>query len=39
MVSLYVCDFPQNIERDELTDIFRVFDGFIEVRLARDKTR
>ena len=39
MVSLYVCDVPQNIEKDELADIFSCFDGFIEVRLARDRNR
>jgi len=39
MVSLYVCDVPQNIEKDELADIFSCFDGFIEVRIARDRNR
>jgi len=39
MVSLYVCDIPQNIEKEELEQIFKEFDGFIEARLARDKTK
>ena len=38
MVSLYVCDFPQNLESDDLRSIFESFDGFIDVRVARDKT-
>jgi hypothetical protein len=36
MVSLYVCDIPQTIEKEELTEIFSCFEGFIEVRIARD---
>ena len=39
MVSLYVCDLPDTIEKDELRDMFGVFDGFIDVRLAKDKNR
>ena len=39
MVSLYVCDIPQTIERDELTEIFSCFDGFVEVRIARDRNK
>lgn len=38
MVSLYVCDFPQDLEKEEIESIFAEFDGFIEARLARDKT-
>ena len=39
MVSLYVCDIPQGLEREDLNDIFNVFDGFIEVRIAKDRNR
>ena len=39
VVSLYVCDIPQNIEKEELDSVFGCFDGFIEVRLAKDKNR
>lgn len=38
MVSLYVCDFPQSIERDTLASIFKDFDGFVECRTARDRS-
>ena len=38
MFSLYVCDFPQNLEKEDLKDIFAGFDGYVEARLARDKT-
>lgn len=38
-VSLYVCDIPQNITKEELDSVFRCFAGFNEVRLARDKNR
>ena len=38
-VSLYVCDIPQNITKEELDSVFRCFGGFNEVRLARDKNR
>jgi hypothetical protein len=31
---LYVCDFPQDLERDDIEQIFREFDGFLEVRIA-----
>jgi len=34
-----VCDIPQNIEKEELESIFSNFDGFKEVRIARDKNR
>jgi len=37
-VSLYVCDIPQTIEKDELESVFKGFEGLIEVRVARDKT-
>jgi hypothetical protein len=39
VVSLYVCDIPQNIEKEELESVFACFDGFVEVRLAKDKNR
>ena len=39
VVSLYVCDIPQTIEKDELGQIFSCFDGFIEVRLAKDRNK
>lgn len=38
-VSLYVCDIPQNITKEELDAVFKLFGGFNEVRLARDKNR
>jgi RNA recognition motif-containing protein len=38
-VSLYVCDIPQTISKEELEAIFSKFFGFLEVRLARDKNR
>jgi hypothetical protein len=37
VVSLYVCDIPQNIEKLDLEEIFKYFDGYVEVRLAKDK--
>lgn len=39
VVSLYVCDIPQNIEKEELEGVFQCFDGYVDVRLARDKNR
>ena len=36
--SLYVCDFPQQLERADLTNAFRNFSGFLEARIAKDKT-
>ena len=39
VVSLYVCDIPQNIERDELEGVFSCYDGFIDSRIARDKNK
>jgi hypothetical protein len=38
MVSLYVCDFPQNLDRGDLERLFGACAGFIEARTARDKT-
>jgi hypothetical protein len=38
-VSLYVCDIPQNIEKEELEGIFKGFDGLVDCRIARDKTK
>ena len=35
--SLYVCDFPQDLEKEDIDQIFSEFDGFIEVRIARDR--
>ncbi|CDW87591.1 rna-binding protein [Stylonychia lemnae] len=37
MISLYVCDFPQTLEKEDLESLFQDFEGFIEVRLAKDK--
>lgn len=39
VVSLYVCDIPQNIERDELEGVFSCYEGFIDSRIARDKNK
>ena len=39
MFSLYVCDIPQNITKEELEKVFSQFNGFHEVRLAKDKNR
>ena len=38
-VSLYVCDIPQTITKEELDAVCKCFPGFNEVRLARDKNR
>jgi RNA recognition motif. (a.k.a. RRM, RBD, or RNP domain) len=38
MVSLYVCDFPQTLEKEELSAIFEHFDGYVETRTARDRS-
>jgi RNA recognition motif-containing protein len=35
--SLYVCDFPQNLEREDLQEVFQEFEGFLDIRVARDK--
>ena len=39
MVSLYVCDIPTYVSKEDLEHIFQQFMGFTEVRLARDKNR
>ena len=39
MFSLYVCDIPQNVTKEELEKVFSQFNGFHEVRLAKDKNR
>jgi len=39
VVSLYVCDIPQNIEKEDLEFIFKNYDGFVDVRIARDKNK
>ena len=38
MVSLYVCDFPDSIGKEDLTSIFQGFEGYIETRTARDRS-
>jgi hypothetical protein len=38
MVSLYVCDFPQSLQKEELSSIFESFDGYLETRTARDRS-
>jgi hypothetical protein len=38
MVSLYVCDFPQSLEKEDLSSIFKDFEGYIETRTARDRS-
>ncbi len=39
MVSLYICDVPQHVEKTDLDALFSGFQGFIECRVARDKNR
>lgn len=39
VVSLYVCDIPQNIEKEDLETIFQNYDGFVDVRIAKDKNK
>ena len=39
LVSLYVCDIPTFVQKEELERIFSNFAGFTEVRIARDKNR
>jgi hypothetical protein len=39
VVSLYVCDIPQTIEKEELEAVFQTFEGFVEARIARDKNK
>ena len=36
--SLYLCDFPKTLERLDIHQAFHQFDGYIEARVARDKT-
>jgi hypothetical protein len=38
MVSLYVCDFPQDIDKSQLSAVFQAYDGYIETRTARDRS-
>lgn len=38
MVSLYVCDFPQDLDKEDIESIFSSFNGFKELRIAKDKT-
>ena len=38
VTSLYVCDFPQTLDRIDLSQKFQRFDGYIATRLAKDKT-
>ena len=38
ITSLYVCDFPQTLDRIDLSKHFTKFDGFVACRLAKDKT-
>lgn len=37
--SLYVCEFPQDLEEKELENHFNKFDGFLDLRIAWDKNR
>lgn len=39
VVSLYVCDIPQTIEREELEGVFSCFEGFVDARIAKDKNK
>lgn len=39
LVSLYICDIPQDIEKEDLEKLFRDFQGFKDLRIARDKTK
>jgi len=39
VVSLYICDIPQDIDQDELERLFKDFGGFKELRVAKDKTK
>ena len=36
--SLYVCDFPQSLNPPDITRAFNNFSGYIDSRVARDKT-
>lgn len=39
VVSLYVCDIPQDIEKEELDSVFSAFDGFVDLRIAKDRNK
>jgi RNA recognition motif-containing protein len=39
LVSLYICDIPQDIEKEDLEKLFKDFGGFKDIRVARDKTK
>jgi RNA recognition motif-containing protein len=39
LVSLYICDIPQEIEKEEIEKLFKDFGGFKDIRVARDKTK
>jgi hypothetical protein len=39
VVSLYVCDIPQNIEKEQLENVFSPFEGYIQARIAIDKNK
>ena len=39
MVSLYVCDMPQTVDKQDLVEIYGRYGGFVEVRIARDRNR
>ena len=39
VVSLYICDIPQDIDQTELEKLFGDFRGFKDLRIARDKTK
>ena len=39
VVSLYVCDIPYQVEKEELEQLFKTFSGFIDIRMAKDKNK
>eukprot|EP00826_Nyctotherus_ovalis_P056471 TRINITY_DN7631_c0_g1_i1.p1 TRINITY_DN7631_c0_g1~~TRINITY_DN7631_c0_g1_i1.p1 ORF type:complete len:352 (+),score=38.33 TRINITY_DN7631_c0_g1_i1:94-1149(+) len=39
MVSLYVCDLPAHVEKEDVHKLFADYQGFLECRLVRDKNR
>jgi hypothetical protein len=39
VVSLYICDIPQDIDPTELENLFKDFAGFKDLRVAKDKTK
>ena len=39
MMSLYLCDLPDTIEREDVENLFSSYIGFIECRVVRDKNR